>query len=172
MYINTLKSQWENLCDDFYQDFDIIMLKGNNAASLNSWYSVRIHRWNSVAYSEGIILEQQNNPQLANAILASLQNFSFRNVDAPKAKSSWPGLIASAAVGVGATLAAKFFFDWKLFTAILTGAAAFTVCAVPALRLLSGSDSNSNENIKQEYLSQLRAYWGKLEAACRKFEES
>lgn len=170
MYLKALKGQWKNLCSDFYQDFDILKLNSNDTASFNSWYSTRIHRWNSVAYAEGIILDQQNNPQLSSAILASLGNFRFRCVDKPKEKSAWSGIIASAVAGAFAAFAVRYFLDWKSVGTILTGAMAFIVCAVSALRLSSGSGRDSDDKLRQEYLSQLEGYWSELETVCRKFD--
>ena len=170
MYTQTLKGQWRDLCSDFYQKFDTIMLRGNDAASLNTWYSVRVHRWNSVAYSEGIILDQQNNPELSKAVLDALGGFRFRQTDKPRAKSAWPGLIAGAAAGVGAAFAVKHFLDWGSIRTTLTGALAFIACAVSAVRLSSGSAKDADEKLRREYLSQLEDYWGELEAVCRKFD--
>ena len=170
MYTKTLKSQWKNLCSDFYQEFELLNLKGNDAASFNSWYSVRIHRWNSIAYSEGIILDQQNNPQLSSAILASLANFKFRHVDKPKTKSAWSGIAVGGAAGVVTAFAVNYFFDWKTFSTVIAGAAAFMVCAASAVGLSSGSSRDEDEKLRQEYLSQLESYWGELEKVCRKFD--
>ena len=170
MYIKTLKGQWENLCSDFYQEFDLLKLRGDSAASFNSWYSVRIHRWNSVAYSEGIILDQQNNSQLSSAILSSLGEFRFRHVDAPRQKSAWTGIIEGAFIGLFTALLIKYLLDWRLLSTILAGLVVFIMSAVSIFMLLSNSSGAIDEKLKQEYISQLEDYWPKLESVCKKFD--
>lgn len=58
MYRETLTGQWKNLSGDFAQEYDRLLTKGEAPGCFAGWYETRIHRWQSVAYPEGIILEQ------------------------------------------------------------------------------------------------------------------
>ena len=58
MYKDTLKGQWKNLYSDFAQEYDRLLTQGTAPGCFAQWYETRIHRWQSVAYPEGIILEQ------------------------------------------------------------------------------------------------------------------
>lgn len=165
MYTNTLKGQWENLCADFSQEFDRLKSQGNIPSSLNSWYNVRIHRWNSIAYSEGIILGQQDNPDFSRELLDAIGRFTFRRIDQPKAKSSLLGIITGAFIAIGAYVAVRYLLGWGAVKSLVTGAAAFAVCTAGAMR--SSSDGGNNE--RQGYISQLEGYWPELEAVCEKF---
>ena len=81
MYQDTLKNQWENLCADFEKDFDITITKGKIPVCFNEWYKVRAYRWRSFTYSEGIILEQNTDPEFAEKLLELIESFSFKSVD-------------------------------------------------------------------------------------------
>ena len=102
MYRETLIGQWVNLYNDFAHDFELLQHQEKAPDNFNRWYKTRIHRWKSITYSEGILLEQVNNAEFTERLLAEMEKFCFQPVEPEKEKPAWTGIAAGAAAGAAA----------------------------------------------------------------------
>lgn len=108
MYRETLTGQWKNLSGDFAQEYDRLLAKGEAPGCFAGWYETRIHRWQSVAYPEGIILEQTQRSltekQSAQAVSQTDETETPTAVDEPSASEEQPDSVERASVNPAAFL--------------------------------------------------------------------
>ena len=99
MYQKVLIDQWKNLYSDFAEEYELLQSQGDAVTAFNRWYEARVHRWSSVAYSEGIILEQENKPDFSEELQHVIKKFQFNKVEADGETSLWMGTVAGVALG-------------------------------------------------------------------------
>lgn len=168
MYRETLKDQWKNLYCDFESEYDVVSKQGEKPSCLNRWYSARSHRWSSVTYAEGIILEQEKKPEFAQALQNAINSFQFKK-EAPAKEKSAPAYCGiGAAVGVLAGVI-SYFFHVGLFKSIISG---LVVCVVAIAALLRHAATYNESEIKREkqaYVAQLKDYVNALQKVCEQY---
>lgn len=169
MYSETLKAQWKNLYCDFESEYDVVSMQGEKPSCLNRWYTARCHRWSSVTYAEGIILEQEKNPEFAQALKDAINNFQFKKVEPAQEKSvpAYCGIGVAAGVLVGV---ASHFFHAGLLKAILSGTVICAVAIAALLRYVSGYNESELKREKQAYVTQLRDYADTLQKVCEQYK--
>ena len=169
MYSDTLKEQWRNLYSDFAQEYDRLTLKGDAPACFRQWYETRLHRWQSVAYPEGIILEQTGDAALSRELTDAMRNFAFSPVKPQPVRPMW----LSAALGL---IAASFssalllLFHWNPIRIVISGIVVFIVTALGVARSVTSAREAEAKRVRDAYVAQLRDYLGTLTAVCDKYE--
>lgn len=168
MYREIIIDQWKNLYSDFAKEYEILRNRGNETASFNRWYEARIHRWNSITYSEGIILEQENNPDFSRELLKVLKGFKFRNVEPEKEKPMWIGIVAGVIAGV-AVSAILTFLGWGKIKAVISGAVLLVVIIAAFSKENADYKNQEDKRVKEEYIQQLRGHQKEIIAVCDKY---
>lgn len=171
MYQDMLKNQWENLCADFAKNFDLIITKGNIPDCLNEWYKTRAYRWRSITYSEGVILEQNANPEFAEKLLELIESFSFKSVESAPKKSFLPQIAIGVILGIVIALLSKLcFFD--TVKSYLLGFALCVMFCFFEYKRASTFNQNESQRVKSEYVNQLKDYYLKhLIKLCKSYEQ-
>lgn len=161
MYRETFIGQWINLCSDFDHDFELLQHQGEAPESFNRWYKTRVHRWKSITYSEGILLEQVNNAEFAERLRTEMEKFCFQLVEPEKEKSAWTGIAAGAAAGAaaGGILA---FLHWGAAKVVISGIALFAVTAAGSLQSNAACRKEEQKRVREGYIGQLKSYEGTL----------
>lgn len=169
MYRETLIDQWKNLYSDFAGEYERLQHQGDATAAFNRWYEARVHRWNSITYSEGILLEQENNPAFSTNLRLVLQNFRFHSVKPQTGQPVWIGIAASA-LGGGIATGTLLLFHWGEIKAIISGAALFVVIAAAFSKKNADSKKLEQKRVKEAYIQQLKDYQSELIAICNKYD--
>lgn len=170
MYRETLMNQWKNLYSDFAGEYDILKNQGNATAAFNRWYEARVHRWSSITYSEGILLEQENNPSFSKELQSVLKNFRFTDVPPVKEGQLWIGAAAGVAAGViaGRVL---MLLHWGKMKAIISGIVLLIVIIAAFAKSNADKRVQEQKRMKDEYVQQLKDYQGQLLIVCDKFKK-
>lgn len=170
MYREILMNQWKNLYSDFAGEYDILKNQGNATAAFNRWYEARIHRWNSITYSEGILLEQENNPSFSKELQSVLKNFRFTDVPPVKEGKLWIGITIGVTAGiiVGRVL---ILLHWEKMKAIISGIV--LLIAIIAAFAKSNADKKIQEQkrMKDKYVQQLKDYQNQILIVCDKYQK-
>lgn len=169
MYREALIDQWNNLYSDFAGEYETIKKQENMIASFNRWYEARIHRWNSIAYSEGIILEQEKNPDFSDELKTVLRSFRFTEVEASDAFPKWIG-IAAGLIGGGIAGGALALLHWGIARSVLSGGIVFIIIAVGFSKKNADTEKKEAERVKEAYIRQLMDYQKALIAVCDKYK--
>lgn len=169
MYRDTLIEHWRNLYSDFAQEYDRLKAWGNEPNCFERWYETRIHRWQSVAYPEGMILEQVDNSEFAQELTDVMKAFRFEYIEPKAAKPIWYGIVLGLAAGI---VSAVFLalLHWETVRIILSGIVVFIVAALGFVRSEESAKNNELKRVKEAYIDQLKEYSEKLTAVCDKFE--
>lgn len=168
MYRETLMNQWANLYSDFDHDFELLQNQGKAPDCFNRWYATRLHRWSSITYSEGILLEQENNPEFAHHLKNTMGNFRFQFVTPAKKIPVWPGIAVGAAVGAAAS-AILMLVHWGAIKSVIGGIVLCMVIASGSFRSNAAFRKKEKNREKNEYVGQLKDYKKKLIAVCDKY---
>lgn len=169
MYKDTLTAQWQNLYSDFAQEYDRLKEHGKEPACFDRWYETRIHRWQSVAYPEGIILEQANRDDFSQKLIETLKAFRFSSVETKPMRPIWQGIALALAAGA-ASAAFLLLLRWEIVRVIISG---IVVCVVAGLGFAKSEDTarkNESNRVKEAYVGQLKDYLDKLTEVCDQFE--
>lgn len=168
MYWEILQSQWKNLYSEFAAEYERLNVQLDETAAFNHWYEAKIHRWNSVVYTEGIILEQQNNDLFSKEIKEAMENFQFKKVEKQNLQINWIGLVVGTVVCL---CAGKILtvLNWGKFRAIISGLVLWAVIVSAIFQNNSKMKKEEERRIKAEYIQQLKDYQKQLEAVCDKF---
>lgn len=162
MYRNTFKGQWENLCSDFYADYDMLFRNGEAPACFDDWYKNRVYRWRSAAYSEGVLLDQLGNAPFAETLRKNLEQFRFQKVKPGKAPSAAMAPIAGLLCGVLLGIGLRYLLRWSGIRALLCAIAA-AVAITGFLGRRAESDAKKiRQDLRDAYVSQLNGYWPML----------
>ncbi len=169
MYRETLMDQWKNLYSDFAGEYDLLKNQGEAAAAFNRWYEARVHRWSSMTYSEGILLDQEDNPAFSTRLRSVLKAFRFHKVEPAGEKPFWMGMAAGAAAGVlaGGVL---MLLHWGKFKAILSGIVIFVVIATAFSRRNADFAKQEQARVRENYIQQLKDYQKELIAVCDQYQ--
>lgn len=170
MYQDTLKEHWKNLYSDFAQEYDRLKMKGKEPDCFDDWYHTRIHRFQSVAYPEGIILEQVGNAEFLQALTDTMKEFRFELVEPQEGKPLWQGILLGIAAG-GASALLLLLLHWETVRLILSGIVVFVVVFLGFWRSEQAAKLAEQKRVKETYVGQLRDYWEKLSDVCGAFEE-
>lgn len=169
MYSETFKEQWRNLYSDFAQEYDRLTQKGDAPACFRQWYETRLHRWQSVAYPEGIILEQTGNSALSRELTDAMRDFTFSPVEPQPVKPMWLsavlGLIAAALSSVLLLL-----FHWNPIRVVISAIVVFIVTTLGFARSVTSAQEAEAKRVRDAYVAQLREYADTLTAVCDKYE--
>lgn len=168
MYREALIDQWINLYSDFSQNYDMLKIQGKEPDVYNQWYMTRIHRWNSVSYSEGIMLDQLNQPDFSRELRAVLKEFCFQTVETSGESPVWRGPLIGLAVGVAAAVGMKVL-QWGTLRASISGIILFAVVTVAFQNSAATSRKQEQERIKNGYVEQLKNYENILKKICEKY---
>lgn len=170
MYRETLMNQWKNLYSDFAGEYDILKNQGNATAAFNRWYEARVHRWSSITYSEGILLEQENNPSFSKELQSVLKNFRFIDVPAIEEKPLWIGIAVGAVAGViaGRVL---MMLHWGKMKAIVSGIVLLIVIIAAFAKSNADKKMHEHKRIKDEYVQQLKDYQNQILIVCDKYHK-
>lgn len=169
MYKETLNAQWKNLYSDFAQEYDLLKTKGNEPGCFDRWYEARIHRWQSVAYPEGMILEQTGLADFARELTDVMKRFRFQYVESRQGRPVWWGIVLGLAAGVAAAVVLKLL-HWSTVRVILSGIVVCIVAVLGFVRAEEAAKESECKRVKEEYVGQLKAYEKELTAVCDKFE--
>lgn len=170
-YKNKFESQWNNLRADFAAKIEKTPVELLSPKELNSWLQARTHRWSSVVEMEGLILDQEDNPELSSELRSALGSVSVEQVNAGKAPS--PILH----IGVGAVIAAVFAVVSKVLldrgTMMAVVLAVLTVAAaICEYTIFSSSKKKELEKaLRSGYVKQLDEYKRELLSICDKYEK-
>lgn len=169
MYRETLMDQWKNVYSDFAGEYEILQHQGEATAAFNRWYEARVHRWSSMTYSEGILLEQENNPEFSAGLRSVLKSFRFSKVEAGQEKPSWPGIAAGVAAGilVGGIL---MLLHWGRIKAIISGAVMLVVVVAAFSRKNADDAKQEQKRVRESYIRQLKDYQRELIAVCDQYQ--
>lgn len=169
MYRETLMNQWQNLCCDFAGEYELLRNQRDAVTAFNRWYEARIHRWGSITYSEGILLEQEKNPNFTKELQLILKSFRFHDVELKNKKPFGTGIVAGTVAGIiaGGVLMAFHVGQMK---AIASGCVLFVTMAVTFQKKNTDDEKQNQKHMKDEYLQQLMDYQDKLEAVCDKYQ--
>lgn len=170
MYRETLMNQWKNLYSDFAGEYDILKNHGNATAAFNRWYEARVHRWSSITYSEGILLEQENNSSFSKELQSVLKNFRFTDVPPMKEGPLWLGIAVGVAAGViaGRVL---MLLHWGKMKAIISGIALLIVIIAAFAKSNADKRNQEQKRIKEEYVQQLKDYQNQILIVCDKYQK-
>lgn len=168
MYSETLMNQWTNLYSDFAGEYEEIKKQGNEPYGFNRWYEARIHRWSSIAYSEGMILEQEKKPDFSNELIQVMKNFSFKKVESTNESKVWIGIIIGIVVG-GLTGGILGMIHWGIIKSVLSGIILFAVIAASYSKKCADDKRKEDSRVKKEYIQQLREYQRNLMDVCTKY---
>lgn len=165
MYRETLIDQWKSLYSDFAGEYELLRNQGEAAAAFNRWYEARIHRWSSITYSEGILLDQENNPAFSADLRSALKAFRFHKVEPAGEKPLWMGMAAGLAAGVivGGLL---MLFHWGKIKAIISGIVMLVVIVTAFSRKNADFEKQEQKRVKESYIQQLKDYQKELIAVC------
>lgn len=169
MYQETLEAQWQNLCSDFALEYERLTAQGKGIAAFAAWYETRIHRWESVAYPEGIILGQTENEALSQALTDAMKAFRFADVEPQAVRPLWQGIAAALAAGL-ASSGLIALLHWPAWRVILSG---MVVCGVVFSAFWKTRQSDCEKEarrVKEAYVGQLRDYGTELQAICQENE--
>lgn len=169
MYQDTLKEHWKNLYSDFAQEYDRLKMKGKQPDCFDDWYTTRIHRFQSVAYPEGIILEQVDNAELSQALTDTMKDFRFELVEPQEGKPIWQGIVLGLAAG-GVSALVLLLLHWETVRLILSGIVVFIVVLLGFWRSEQAAGLSEQKRVKEAYVGQLKEYWQKLSDVCDQFE--
>ncbi len=169
MYRETLMAQWNNLYSDFAGEYEILKKQENVTASFNHWYEARVHRWNSITYPEGIILEQLNKPDFSRELKKAFKGFKFEEVKPAEEKPLWMGIAAGIAAGVlaGGILT---LLHWGKTEVIISGVVLLAAVIVVFFKKNADDGRQEEKRVKEEYIQQLRDYQKELIAVCNRYQ--
>lgn len=169
MYREILMDQWKNLYCDFAGEYELLQNQGNAATAFNRWYEARVYRWSSVTYSEGILLEQENNPAFSKELQSVLKSFRFHDVASAIEKPIWMGVAIGIAAGIfiGGVL---MLFHGGRIKAIVSAIVLFVVIIVAFQKKNTDGKVQEQKRVKDGYIQQLRDYQNKLVAVCDKYK--
>ena len=172
MYRDTLSNQWKNLYSDFAGEYDTLVKQMNEPICFNRWYEARIHRWNSITFPEGIILEQENNRDFANELKLTLDKFSFNKVESAKTKSIWFGIVIGIAFGliVGGVLY-LLPLDLLFWRIIISGIISAVMVSAVFIKKHNVTKKQEKKRVKDAYIRQLEEYEKELIAVCDKYQK-
>lgn len=171
MYREVLMDQWKNLYCDFDGEYEILRYRGNEVTAFNRWYEARVHRWSSITYSEGILLEQENNADFSKELQSVLNSFRFHDVDFGDVKPNWKGIVAAIAIGIIVTGLLMMLHIGQM-KSIVSGGVLFVVIAVTLQRKRMEYEKYRQKCLKDGYIQQLKDYQDKLAAVCDKYQKS
>lgn len=168
-YKETFSQQWRNLYSDFAQEYERLLTKGKAPGCFREWYETRIHRWRSVVYPEGMILDQEKNPEMTKALSDAMRDFHFEKVEPAPEKPLWQpfavGLTAGIVSGVLMAL-----LRWSPLRSVLSGAVVAIVVISGYLKSRSLARDAERVRVRQAYADQLKDYLPKLTAVCDSFQ--
>lgn len=169
MYRETLIAQWNNLYSDFAGEYETLRKHENVIASFNRWYEARIHRWNSITYSEGIILEQENNPDFCDELKGVLKKFRFTKVEASDSSPKWIGIVAGL-IGGGLAGGVLALLHWGIVRTVISGVIVFIMIAIGFSKKNTDTEKKEAARVKEAYIQQLKDYQKTLIAVCDKYK--
>lgn len=173
MYQELLKSQWKTLCGDFSAEFDYLTSKGEFNKDIpnvyNEWFQTRIHRWSSVVYTEGVTLNQLNNPGFAGKLRSTMQQFSFTLVSREKEKQQWPGAVIGIALGVVIFFLIKHLFSRSVILSVIAGILSGFGISYRYFASVDSANRNEANRVKNAYVSQVQEWEANLLDICQEY---
>lgn len=170
MYSETFSSQWQNLCCDFAQEYDRLTSKGGAPGCFAGWYETRLHRWQSVAYPEGIILRQTGSEELRQELTEAMRQFAFVPEVPRPTRSMWSAFVVGLAAAA-ASSAVLWLFHWNTLRILISAAVVFVVGVVSMSRSVGAQREQEAARVRDAYVGQLRDYLPALDAICRKYQQ-
>lgn len=165
MYRETLLEQWKNLYSDFDNEFELLQRNGAAPECFDRWYEARVHRWCSITYSEGILLEEMNRPEFADELLNVMRSFRFHPVNPAGERPVRTGIAAGAAAGI-AVWGILTLLHWGAARALISG---ITICAVTVSAVFRSNAAFRKEEqirVRKAYVEQLKDYQQALTDVC------
>jgi len=169
MYRPILENQWRSLCGDFAQEYQRLSSGGDILKSFDDWYATRIRRWGSAGYSEGLILDQQENEAFSRDLRKAMAEFHFNRVDSAPAKPVWVG----PAVGIGTGLVAGLglaFLKWGTVKSAISGIVLCGVVTVALMKKTEADQKADQDRVRNSYKGQVEAHLQKLMAVCDQYK--
>lgn len=167
-YKETFSQQWRNLYSDFAQEYERLLTKGSAPGCFREWYETRIHRWRSVVYPEGMILEQEKNPEMTQALSDAMRDFHFEKVEPQPEKPVWQPIAVGLAAGILSSLVMALL-HWSPLRSVLSGVVVAIVVISGYWKSRSLARDAERVRVRQAYADQLKDYLPKLTAVCEQF---
>lgn len=169
MYQDALSNQWRNLYSDFSAEYETLSKQPNSVSAFNRWYEARVHRWSSIAYQEGVILDEEKNPEFAEELRRQMQAFKFRAVASGKVPRS-TGQDALISGGCGGLIGVGMLaLQFGMIKSIITGGISIAALMVALSRNRANSQHQEEQRVKDNYTQQLKDYLPSLIGVCEKY---
>lgn len=168
-YRSILTAQWQDVCTSFERDYNGLALRGELPKQLNEWYSVKCHRWSSVVYAEGQILDQVGNDAFAKTLRKALADFKFKKVVSNEANHQRTAPLIGLSVAVIVAVMAFFGLHWILWKTVLIAVLTLLGVTIPLQERTKRNIKNDEVRIKQDYMNQLLAQKETLLLLCEEF---
>ena len=183
-YTEQFSGQWDIFIVNFRSDIEKLPVEAITLKEIKKWYRTNSFRWSSIIETEGMLLDQENNAQLKNELIAAIDSFDFREAESTSKKpSALPFLcigVALAAAAVFLGRAGKFLpqiaFLVKIYThlplwlLLLIAILCFMLPLVFFAVRLDKYIKDSPRKLCDQYVLQLRNYKETLIDICRRFE--
>ena len=169
-YSEIFIKQWKTLLTDFQVNLKKRKDAGLLPEKLDEWYQLNISRWESSIETEGVILHQQDNNDLIDEVITQMKAFQFKKVDI--AFDNQPKIIgaiiilAGIALGVIECLVLSIPLAIKIIIAVIV----VGLASISALKEIQSGKEKVYENVRKEYLEQLKSEGEKIAELCKKYD--
>lgn len=168
MYQQSLSQSWENLVSDFIVAHRGMSASQLNAGSIEEWYRVRTQRYRSVAYLEGIAIDQLGKPDFAQELRHKIDAFTFEKRAPEQHFSPARELPLALVPGVAAGVLSAVLTDWPLIWPIVIGGVLMGAGVATTANHAQHVRTKAAETLVQAYADQLSAHLSALQAICDK----
>lgn len=166
-YIEKFSAQWDKLISDFTVEIGKKRAEEITAEAANKWYRTRIHRWNSIVETEGLVLEHENAPELKEALLTEMGSFSFAE---PKLYKK-PSFMLRIAIGTGLIILLSILpvilFDIGKLKAVFAAVLIIGVMLAEYRSKVNSVFQKAQKYIMNTYIEQLKDCKKRLVEICK-----
>lgn len=168
MYQQSLSQSWENLVSDFIVAHRGMSASQLNAGAIEEWYRIRTQRYRSVAYLEGIAIDQLGKPDFAQELRNKIDAFTFAKRAPEQLFSPAKALTLALLPGVAAGVLSAVCTDWPLVWPIAIGCVLMGAGVVSTANHAQHARSKAASDLVQAYADQLSAHLSALQTICEK----
>lgn len=169
MYKQSLSQHWGNIVSDFVVEHKTMSSSQINAGTIEEWYKLRAFRFSSVAYLEGLEIDQINNPGFAKELREKIDSFRFKKTAPIQNFSVKKNMVLALLPSVVASVLVALCTDWPILWPIVIGIVLFFAGIVTVANQAQQARSKSATSLVQAYASQLEQYLPSLQAICDKY---
>ena len=169
MYKQSLSQNWGNLVSDFVVEHKTMSTSQINAGAIEEWYKLRSFRFSSIAYLEGIEIDQINQPDFAKELREKINDFRFKKTAPIRNFSVKKNIVLALLPSVVASVLVAVCTDWSILWSIIIGIVLFAAGFVMVANQAQQARGKAAASLVQTYANQLEQYLPLLQEICDKY---